>query len=141
MKRLSRRVNSRLAVPGEAPTLAAAAGLSCLEAVLAIDGAVATGLKWDGGLLPAPGTDYRCSLRLAALVSTTTSSALLFILLCLTAWFAALGRRVTAFAEKILVFAGKRECLSAVATHELQILSHMFLSSLLRFAPFPPRER
>jgi len=65
---------SLLAVTAEASTLAATAGLSCLKAVLAVHGTVATGLEWDGGLLPAPGTDYGCSLRLAALVSTSAST-------------------------------------------------------------------
>jgi hypothetical protein len=65
------------------------------------------------------------------LVSTTPTSGL-FILLCLAALFTALGCGIAAFAEKLLIIGSKRECLSTIAAHELQILSHMFLSSVGR---------
>jgi hypothetical protein len=48
----------------------------------------------------------------------------LFVLLCLTAWFAALGRRIPALLEERLVFGRKCEYLPAVTTGELLIASH-----------------
>jgi hypothetical protein len=71
----------------------------------------------------------------------------LFVLLCLTARFAALGRRVTALLEERLVLARKGEFLPTVATGELQIASHGESSFplyviILYFQGFrkPPRE-
>jgi hypothetical protein len=64
------------------------------------------------------------------LVSSAASTTRLFVLLCLAAWLAPLGRRITALAEKFLVVAGKRKYLSAVAASKLQIVSHISLSSL-----------
>ena len=56
---------------------------------------------------------------------------LLFVLLGLAARFAALRRRITTFAEEFLILGGKRECLPAIAAHELLIFSHISLSSML----------
>jgi hypothetical protein len=49
----------------------------------------------------------------------------------LPARFAALRRRITTFAEEFLILGGKRECLPAIAAHELLIFSHISLSSML----------
>jgi hypothetical protein len=56
----------------------------------------------------------------------------LFVLLGLPARFAALRRRITTLAEKFLILCGKRECLPAIAAHELLIFSHISLSSMLQ---------
>jgi hypothetical protein len=97
-----------LSAPAKASP-AAATGvllLAGLKAVLAIDGAVASGLERHSGLLSAPGADYGCAPRFTALVS---SAARLFLFLGLTALLAALRRRVSAFTEEGLIFSGKRE--------------------------------
>jgi hypothetical protein len=54
----------------------------------------------------------------------------LILLLGLAACFAALRRRITTFAEEILILRGKREGLPAIAAHELLIFSHISLSSV-----------
>jgi hypothetical protein len=110
---------------------ASAAGLPRLKAVLAIYGTIPTGLERNCGLLSASGADHACALRRTAAVSATTAATLLFVLLGLTARFAALRRRITTLAEKFLVLRGKRERLPAIAAHELLIFSHISLSSIL----------
>jgi hypothetical protein len=55
----------------------------------------------------------------------------LFLFLGLAAWFAALRGRVTMLPEKILIVASKRECLPAIAAHELLIFSHISLSFIV----------
>ena len=59
------------------------------------------------------------------------ATTLLFVLLGLAAWFAALRRRITAIAEEFLILCRKREGLPAIAAHELLISSHKSLSSVL----------
>jgi hypothetical protein len=56
----------------------------------------------------------------------------LFLFLGLAARFAALGRRITTFAEELLILSRKREGLPAIAAHELLIFSHISLSYLLQ---------
>jgi hypothetical protein len=82
-------------------------------------------------LLSAAGTDHAGALGVAAGVSAATTAAGLFLLFGGAAWFAALGRRITMFPEKVLIVRGKRECLPAIAAHELLIFSHKSLSSIL----------
>jgi hypothetical protein len=110
---------------------ACAAGLPRLKAVLAIYGTIPTGLERNRGLLSASGANHACALRRTAAVSATAAATLLFVLLGLTARFAALRRRITTLAEKFLVLRGKRERLPAIAAHELLIFSHISLSSIL----------
>lgn len=123
-----RLVATAAAAAGTPAATATASTLLGLIAVPAVDGTVSAGFEGDCGLLPATGTDDRCSRWLAPRVSTTTAvsspSARLLVLLGLTARFAALGRRVAALLEERLIFASKRKFLSAVATGELQISSH-----------------
>lgn len=111
------------------PAATAAAGLACLIAVLAVDGTVAPGLERNRGLLSTSGTGYGCPLRCTALIAST--AARLFRFLGLTASLTALRRRITTFAEELLVLGGKTKGLSAIAAHELLISSHRFLSSML----------
>src|SRR5271157_4382461 len=86
--------SSTPAAPAKAtPAAAACAGLTRLEAVLAVHGTVASGLEWNCGLLSASGTDHRCAPRFTALVATAATARLL-VLLCLAARFAALRRRI-----------------------------------------------
>jgi hypothetical protein len=115
------------------PAAAARAGLTRLEAVLAVHRTVPSGLEWNCGLLSAPGTDHRCTPRFTALVAAATTASLL-VLLRLAACFAALGRRIATFAEEVLIFCGKRECLPAIAAHKLLIFSHISLSSMLQLS-------
>jgi hypothetical protein len=56
----------------------------------------------------------------------------LFVLLGLAARFAAFRRRITTFAEELLILSRKREGLPAIAAHELLIFSHKSLSSVLQ---------
>jgi hypothetical protein len=109
---------------------AASAGLPRLKAVLAIHGTIPTGLEWNRGLLSASGADHACTLRCTAAVPAAAAT-LLLVLLGLTARFAALRRRITTLAEEFLVLSGKRECLPAIAAHELLIFSHISPSSML----------
>jgi len=52
-----------LTVPAKvAPAAAARAGFATLKAVLAVHGAIASGLEWNGCLLSASGTDHTCTL-------------------------------------------------------------------------------
>jgi hypothetical protein len=112
-----------------------------LKAVLAINRTVAAGLERNRRLLTASRTDHARALRGTALESPTASARLL-VLLCLAAWLAPLGRRVTAVAKKLLVVGGKREYLSTVAASELQIVSHISLSFLfLLRAAFQEKSR
>lgn len=101
---LDRAAHDVLTAPAKASPAAATAiaGLAPLKAALAVHRTVASGLEWNGRLLSAPGTDHGCTLCSAALVSAAT--ARLFVLLGLAARFAALWRRITAIAEKILIF-------------------------------------
>ena len=92
-----------------------------LKAALAIHGTVPPGLERHCGLLSAPGADDGCTPRFTALVS----SAGLFLFLGLTALLAALRRRISALAEERLIVNGKRERLSAIATNEFLIPSHI----------------
>jgi len=65
-------------------------------------------------------------------VVVTAAAARLFVLLGLAARFAALRRRITAFAEESLILSRKREGLPAIAAHELLIFSHISLSSVIQ---------
>jgi hypothetical protein len=122
---------SALAASAKAsPAVAAGAGPSTLEAVLAVHGTVASRLERDSGLLSAPRTDHACALRWAALISAAATG--LFVLLGLAACFAALRRWKTTFAEEVLIVSRKREWLPAIATHELLIFSHISLSFMLQ---------
>src|SRR5690242_17599368 len=119
----------RLVAPASAASCAAsattaAAALLGLVAVAAVHRAIAAGLKGDGGLLSAAGADHGSAGRLGPLIAATASSTELFVLLCLAARFAALGRRVPALAEERLIVGRKGEILSAVAARELLISSH-----------------
>ncbi len=98
------------------------------EAVLAIYRTVASRLKRHCSLLPARGTRNRRARRIAPVSSPASASGLL-VLLCLAAWLASFRSGIAALLEKRLVFARKREFLSAVATGQLQILCHTVLSS------------
>jgi hypothetical protein len=80
---------------------------------------------------PAQITLVPCdALRLVA--AAATAAARLFVLLGLPARFAALRRRITTLAEELLILRSKRECLPAIAAHELLIFSHISLSSMLQ---------
>ena len=117
------------------PSPAAGVLLPGPEAVLAIYGPVASRLKRHCGLLPARGTGDRIALGFGLRVISATAG--LFILLFLATRLAAFRSRIGAFLEKCLVFAGKREFLSAVATGHLQFLCHKTFSlycALLRTA-------
>jgi hypothetical protein len=94
-----------------------------LIAIPTVNGTVTARLKRNRRLLSASGADYRRPARLGPLVSATPAAAL-FVLLCLTARFAALGRRIPALLEERLVFGRKCEYLPAVTTGELLIASH-----------------
>jgi hypothetical protein len=121
------------AATAKAPSAATTrASLTRLKAVLAVHGTVAPGLKWNGGLLSASGADHRCTPRFTAVAAATAAG--LFVLLGLTAGLAALGRRITTFAEEVLILSGKRECLPAIAAHKLLIFSHISLSSMLQLS-------
>ena len=122
-------------MPAISAASAAAAFLSGLEAILTIDGAVATRLEGNGGLLAACRTSDAGALRFTAGVS---ASGTLVILFCLSAILAALRSGVTAFLEICLIVAGKGEFLPAVATSQLQILCHTSLSSTLSLYAMPP---
>ena len=93
----------------KASPAAVTAVLPALEAVLTVDGAVASGLEWNGGLLSAPRADHACTLWCAAVVSAAAAAARLLVLLGLAACFAALRRRIAPLAEKLLILSGKRE--------------------------------
>jgi hypothetical protein len=67
-------------------------------------------------------------LQFAPVVS---SPSILFVLLCLATRLAPFRSRIATLLEKCLILAGKREFLSAVATGQLQILCHNFLSFTL----------
>jgi hypothetical protein len=112
-----------VAVAFSTATTAATLSLAGVEAVLAVHGPVAAGLKRHSRLLSAGGTLDRGALRVAA-VATTASAPTLLVLFRLTARFAALGNRVAPFLEERLVFAGKREFLPTVATGQLHISTH-----------------
>lgn len=115
-------------------TAAAAAAVASLpggETVLAIYWAVASRLKRDRCLLPASGTRDCCALRISPPAVSSSTAAALFVLLRCAARPAAFRRRIATFPEKCLIFARKREFLSAVATGQLQILCHKTLSSPL----------
>lgn len=105
-----RRKCDVLTAPAKAFSAAATtAGFARLKAVLAVHGTVPSGLEWNCGLLPAPGADDTRTLRRTALVSATAAAARLFVLLGLAACFAALGRRIAALTEELLILSGKRE--------------------------------
>jgi len=126
--RQARCLAAATATEAAAPIAAAArTGFPALEAVLAVDGTVASGLEWNRGLLPAPGADDACALGRAAL---KPAAARLLVLLGLAACFAALGRGVTTIAKELLILGRKREGLPAIAAHELLIFSHISLSSM-----------
>ena len=113
---------SLLSAPAKAsPATAGVSLLSGLKAVLAVHGTVATRLERHSGLLSASGTDYRCGPRFTARISP----ARLLLLFGLTAWFASLGGRISAFFEEGAIFSGKRECLPAIATNEFLIARHI----------------
>jgi hypothetical protein len=118
-----------LAAPAKAASTAAAtSGFSGTKAILAVHRAIAARLERNRGLLSATGADHAGALGFATGVSPATTAGL-FLFFGLTAWFAALRGRVTMLPEKILIVAGKRESLPAIAAHELLIFSHMSLSS------------
>lgn len=64
--------------------------------------------------------------------ATAPAAARLFVLLSLAACFTALRRRITTFAEELLILGSKRERLPAIAANELLIFSHMPLSLMLQ---------
>jgi hypothetical protein len=115
-----------LVAPASAAAACTAAGSALLRliAIPAVNRAIAARLKRHRRLLSATGAHDRRPARLGPLVSATAPAAALFVLLRLTAWFAALGRRISALLEERLVFGRKREYLPAVTTGELLIASH-----------------
>jgi hypothetical protein len=56
----------------------------------------------------------------------------LLVLLRLAACLAALRRRITTFAEELLILSSECEVLPAIAANELLIFSHISLSSILQ---------
>jgi hypothetical protein len=111
-----------------------------LVATLAEDRTIAAGLERNRGLLAASSADNCGSLRGAGAIAaattpavSATTAALLFILLCLTARFASLRRRIAALAEKRLIVGRKCKVLSTVAACKLQVPSH--IGSLVLFVP------
>lgn len=68
--------------------------------------------------------------RSRAVTCTTTGTTLLG-LLCLTARFAALRCRITAFLKERLISSGKRKVLSTITASKLNISGHGFLVGLL----------
>jgi hypothetical protein len=120
------RFKKRTSIGLVASAAAAAAGATLLRlvAIAAVDRTIATRLKRHGGLLAAPGAHHCSSSGFGPLVSAAAPASALFVFLCLTAGFAALGCGIPALLEERLVFARKGEFLTAVATGELQIASH-----------------
>ena len=111
------------------PSTAAGVPLSGSEALLAVHGSITSWLKRYGSLLPARGTGDRCALRIVPRIVFAATG--LVAILCLATRLAAFRSGVAALLKKRLVLAGKREFPSAVATNQLQILCHKFLSSVL----------
>lgn len=109
-----------------ASATSAAACLSRVEAILAIHGSVPAGFKGNRGLLSATGADDACPSGFGALISATAAPVCLFILLRLAAVLAAFRGGIPTLAEKVLIFACKCECLSAVAAGEFLIRRHIF---------------
>jgi hypothetical protein len=94
-----------------------------LVAVTAVNGAIAPRLEGHGGLLATTGADDGGTAGFAALVAAT--AATLVALSGLTTGFAAFRRGIAAFLEERLIFAGKGEFPTAVATGKLQISRHV----------------
>jgi hypothetical protein len=101
---------------------ARAASFARLVAVPAKDGTITAWFKRDSGWLAAAGTNHRCAVGWSRTI--TGASPTLFALFCLTAWLAALGGRITAFLEKLLIGSGERKILSTIAASELHISGH-----------------
>ena len=101
------------------------AALPALKAILTVHRTVASWLKWNCCLLSTSSADHACTPWCAPLV---IAPARLFVLLGLPACFAALRRRITAFAEEFLILSRKCERLPAITAHELLIFSHRSLS-------------
>lgn len=123
------------AKPMPSPAASTRVFLPGSKAVLAIYRTIASRLERHCSLLPTRGTRNRRAGRIAPVSSPSSASGLL-VLLCLAAWLASFRSGIPALLEKCLVFAGKREFLSAVATGQLQIPCHKVLSP----TPFTVRQ-
>ena len=116
---LRRSIQKSLITTG---TCSGAAAFSCLVAVPAKYGTIAAWFKWNSRWLAAAGTNHRCAVGWSRTI--TGASPTLFALLCLTARLAALGGRITAFLEKLLIGSGERKILSTIAASKLHISGH-----------------
>ena len=116
------------ALPSAAAT-AAAATLFGPIAALAVNRTVPAGFEWHRRGLSTTGTDHGCARAHAgagaragavtALVlgmGRSVAASAAGALLSLAAWFAAPGRGVAAFLEKLLFTSGENKFLTAVAT-------------------------
>ncbi len=99
---------------------AAAAALSRLIAVAAIDRTITARFERNRRRLTAAGADHGSPLRR----SRAITGAPLIVFLCHTACFAAFGSGKTAFLEERLIGSGERKILPAVAASKLNISGH-----------------
>jgi hypothetical protein len=129
------------AIPVAVPATTAAASAAALPsasatttalfgsvAALAVNRTVSTGFKWHRCGLAATGTNHRSASAHAGPGAPATAVAATIVLrmggsvaaaatlLSLAAWFAASGRRVAAFLEKLLFTSSEDKFLTAVAT-------------------------
>ena len=90
-----------------------AASFTCLVAIPAKYGTVASWFKGHCGWLTAAGTDHGCSLCRSRTVAGTSTA--LVVLLCHSARLATLRRRVTAFLKERLISSGEGKILPTIA--------------------------
>jgi len=115
------RLSSSLARARLAPASSAPCAFARRIAVPAINRAIPTRLKRNGGRLATTRTNHRSSLRR----SRTVAGSSLVGLLCLAARLTALWCRVTAFLKELLIGRTEGKLLPTVAACNLHISGHM----------------